>query len=580
MIVMRLLPRLHSSFRHSLDIIRSLFCSCFRSRRDVSSSRTQAPYTQLKSTHTLPHTELDLISRDSSRLGRSLRRLNQNRVPRGEGRVLVYSLSRSADSLLARAGLKWTQFESSAYLFRSYDLVALDVDFSAARYDYIAAEFRKRTGAVQEALADTGATVTVVNEEAKQFLEDTRPPTRQVLAFDNSPSHVTLEGRLGPYIPRAVCIPDTCYNIVSGSQLCGPEGTCKGMIDGDFIDLYFRDNGEHFTTAHYVGGLWFFDLEHIISGNRLQLPVGATYETWPDGDIISYANAWPENPATQLHFATGHMGFAALRKAYNEGAIRFHRPIIEDDWEKAAHFCKICAKAKSKRQVPKKSKTKPTHIYSHLAFDIAHFTQPSVHGHHYIAVLIDLFSRGIWVFFLKEKSDIYDELERWFRTHLRKDERQLHAVELPILERFNENGISVLRTDGAAEFHSDKMMDLYAEYRVQEKQTSIPHSHSDNAFAECAIHSICEIARAVQIMYNEPGTMQLCTPHLFTGEGLTLHCRGRRHTLFSTKRTRIVRKRRLPARLGMHPASSVVILVQKTPTSRRSFAATSTNPAR
>ena len=101
--------------------------------------------------------------------------------------------------------------------------------------------FMDRTGAKYTILFDTGATVTVLTRNIMHLLSDTREPTRALATYTGDQETPAIEGRLGPYISRAVVSDNATYNILSASQLMGPGAPFIGHIDGHTITCMERD---------------------------------------------------------------------------------------------------------------------------------------------------------------------------------------------------------------------------------------------------------------------------------------------------------------------------------------------------
>ena len=401
------------------------------------------------------------------------------------------------------------------------DIINIDyvfvIPFASEWIDHAMSVFRNRTGARFSILFDTGATVTVLKENLSHLLSDTCTPTRALATYTGEQETPIVEGRLGPYISRAVVSTSASYNILSASQIMGPGAPFIGHIDGNTITCLERKTKKILIEFIYIDGLWFGDLEDLYHGLYFDTPENDNYAFWPNGlgdrisafscdcDCIAYAHALPINRALLYHISKGHPNMKKLWNEYKKGIVVIDGPpITREEFYAAGEFCRICALGKSTQSIIKKSKRVTTYPFELLSIDICEPGTVSHNGYTKFAVIVDHYTRMVWVLLLKKKSDIYGKMELWLQQKFGRHESKLSEVELPIVRHVRKNGIDVVRTDGAAELNSDEFIKLISQFKLGEKQTSIPYSHTHNALAEAAIREICKIARLICIQYNEP----------------------------------------------------------------------------
>jgi len=327
-----------------------------------------------------------------------------------------------------------------------------------------------------------------------------------------------MEGSLGLHLDRVVVSEHSVHNILSARQLMGPGKPFRGDIDGEVIRITHRESRKLLATAHHFGGLWFVDLEELFHGLSIDIPElpidEENYIFYPQGNIsrfsidadhAAYAHALPVNRALMYHLSNGHPSMKALYESYKNGKIIIDGPVIpREHFVAAGEHCRICAMAKSAKKNTRKSKRKVDLPYQLLSLDLCEPGETGIYGADYFAVLVDFKTRIYWIFLLKTKGDIYDALSNWFEKHFARDKGKLLEIELKTMEKLENDGIGIFRTDGGGELGSHKMKAMLNKYRVQDRQTGVPYSHSDNALAERAIKELCLRARAILIQYNEP----------------------------------------------------------------------------
>ena len=108
---------------------------------------------------------------------------------------------------------------------------------------------------------------------------------------------------------------------------------------------------------------------------------------------------------------------------------------------------------------------------AHLEIDIGHMPTSTIHGEHYFQVVVDRFSRMIWVDLMKKQSEAFDHFQTLY---------QRLRIEKPHLR------VNKLIGDG---FYDSKMFQQHAQQEGYELQ--IKSAYSDKAWlAERAIQSL------------------------------------------------------------------------------------------
>lgn len=152
------------------------------------------------------------------------------------------------------------------------------------------------------------------------------------------------------------------------------------------------------------------------------------------------------------------------------------------------NFCDSCARSKHTR-LPFPS----SFIKTVAPFDLVHcdvwggYRVPSYTGANYFLTLVDDFSRAIWIFLLKHKSDASKRLQDFHKM-----------VEVQFKKQ-----IKRIRCDNGGEFTSGDMMEFYNKKGIL-LETSCPHTPQQNGVVERKHRHLLETARALRFEANLP----------------------------------------------------------------------------
>ncbi|CAL9014755.1 unnamed protein product [Prunus brigantina] len=114
--------------------------------------------------------------------------------------------------------------------------------------------------------------------------------------------------------------------------------------------------------------------------------------------------------------------------------------------------------------------------------------QPSISGMRYMVTFIDDFSRYVWVFFMKEKSDTFSKFKEFKE----------------IVEGEMGKKIICLRTDNGGEYTSNEFCQYLRESRIRH-QFTCANTPQQNGVAERKNRHLAEICRSMLHAKNVPG---------------------------------------------------------------------------
>ena len=193
--------------------------------------------------------------------------------------------------------------------------------------------------------------------------------------------------------------------------------------------------------------------------------------------IDSQLNLAEKISSSMWHRRLGHVGISGMRELVKAGIISSSTEILDQDITR----CEQCIIGKSKKLTYQKGKHTSVSPLEYAHSDIWGPAQTqSIGGGRYFLTIIDDFSRKIWLFVMKEKSEAFTKFRDWCK-----------AVE-------TEKGKSLkcLRTDNGLEFLSSQFDDFCKERGIKRHRT-VPNNPQQNGVAERANRTLLERVRCM-----------------------------------------------------------------------------------
>ena len=168
------------------------------------------------------------------------------------------------------------------------------------------------------------------------------------------------------------------------------------------------------------------------------------------------------NTLMEWHERLGHVNFQTLRQMISNSCVN---DLNVSDLSNVNPFCEGCVAGKQHRNAfPKQGATRAKGPGNLLHADLCgKMSQSSIGGANYFLLLRDDFSRYCFVYFLKEKSDVFDALQKFYAE-----------VQVEIKE---------LRTDRGKEFCNDDVEKFLISKRINH-QYSTPRAPEQNGYIE------------------------------------------------------------------------------------------------
>ncbi|KAH9781363.1 Integrase catalytic domain-containing protein [Citrus sinensis] len=179
------------------------------------------------------------------------------------------------------------------------------------------------------------------------------------------------------------------------------------------------------------------------------------------------------------HMRLAHMSEKGLKELSKQG-------LLGTDQISALEFCEKCVFGKATRQKfnPVKQETKNTLDYIHS--DLWGPSQvPSHGGARYFITFIDDFSRKVWVYVLKHKSEAFEKFKDW----------------LTLIENQTERRVKRLRTDNGLEYCCNDFEQFCIKKGIARHKT-VRHTPQQNGLAEKMNRTLVERVRCMLFNAN------------------------------------------------------------------------------
>ncbi|KAJ0437650.1 putative RNA-directed DNA polymerase [Helianthus annuus] len=194
--------------------------------------------------------------------------------------------------------------------------------------------------------------------------------------------------------------------------------------------------------------------------------------------------------------------FGEERKAMAVTVERWHNRLGHTSQEKLAkieflkgvsfnhrnNVCDSCSKAKHTRSPFPLSKIKTKECFELLHCDVwGKYRIPSYSGANYFLTIVDDFSRNVWIFLIKYKSDASNCLMNFCKMV----ETQFSKI------------VKRIRCDNGGEFTSNLMLNFYTKQGIL-LETTCPHTPQQNGVVERKHRHLLDTARALRFEANLP----------------------------------------------------------------------------
>ncbi|GAU22332.1 hypothetical protein TSUD_106600 [Trifolium subterraneum] len=272
-------------------------------------------------------------------------------------------------------------------------------------------------------------------------------------------------------IEKVLYVPGMKCNLMSVGQLL--EKGFKAVFEGETLKLFDSKQRLILKTAQSQNRTFKTQVKTI------EVECLATSTEDKDGDL------W--------HRRYGHLNFKSLSMLNSKNMVLGLPSVIAP-----VDTCTTCLLGKHPRSpfksnLPMRSSEVLNVVHSDICGPIDVL---STGGNKYFITFVDEYSRLIWLYHIKAKSEAFEVFKR-FKT---------------LVEKQSDKSIKVLRTDGGGEYTS-KEFENYCKDQGIIHEVTAPYTPQHNGLAERRNRSILDMARS---MVKQKGL-----PHRFWGEGVS-----------------------------------------------------------
>lgn len=253
-------------------------------------------------------------------------------------------------------------------------------------------------------------------------------------------------------IGKVLHIPDLTANLLSVYQIVQKDNVV--VFDKNWCSIYGADKAL-IARCKSINGVYKFQNEQPKC-------------------LLSKAEA---NSAFTWHRRFGHLNYKSLCKL-RDGVVD---GIKFPDANVGLSNCKVCAEGKQTRLPFETSKSRTFHVLDLVHADlIGEMETQSIGGARYILTFVDDFSRKVFVYFLRKKSEVFETFVN-FKN---------------FVENQTERRIKILRTDNGLEFLSNAFNSFCRSNGIQHQLTTV-YTPQQNGTAERMNRTLIEKARCM-----------------------------------------------------------------------------------
>ncbi|CAH9144815.1 unnamed protein product [Cuscuta epithymum] len=306
-------------------------------------------------------------------------------------------------------------------------------------------------------IIDSGATEHITCDDINLFniISPATEPSVKIPNGESIPFHAVGSLYLpnGFHLERVLYIPKFQCNLLSVSRLTS-DLNCTFTFFPDFCILQDVPSRKLIGVGKFRNGLYYLECP---KSEAVAMSVSVTSNLW--------------------HQRLGH---ASDGKLHHISSLKgFHR---------SNNFCDPCVRAKQTRLPFSTSAIKTTRCFEMIHCDIwGPYRCDSISGARYFLSIVDDFTRGVWVYLMKNKSDV----------------PQLLIQFCNMVNTQFEQKVKRIRTNNGVEFQTNILFDYYRRSGIL-LETSCTDTPQQNGVVERKHRHILEVARALRFQSGLP----------------------------------------------------------------------------
>ncbi|KAI0993630.1 hypothetical protein K3495_g14554, partial [Podosphaera aphanis] len=267
--------------------------------------------------------------------------------------------------------------------------------------------------------SDTGASA-YMSDQPSLFRSLITIPRRTILvgggklyARAEGSAQLTCKDGSSMMLHNVLLVPGLGINLLSGRQMCR-NGGLKGAFDENH--LYFKRGDRPLITATMKNGLYI--VSHVSNGNKCsEIPAynARSEDMEVDNDeskpVIDAELTPNEKDRYMLyHRRFSHLGPQKLRTLHK--VTNLSRPIkVPQSLEE--RICEVCLLTKMRNKTSKELAKWKTEKLALIHVDIAGPFPPSLRKNRWFILILDSFTRKLWVLCCKTKDEALTALDQW-----------------------------------------------------------------------------------------------------------------------------------------------------------------------
>jgi hypothetical protein len=287
---------------------------------------------------------------------------------------------------------------------------------------------------------------------------------------------------------RVRCVPALSCNLLSVSEMS--RGGWRVDFSGDICHIRSQDGKTTVATAVRLGGIYRVQVKGRNAALTKAETANAAADKATNNNAVLPTPPPKSEEAMLWHERTGHLHAAGLCTWAANGMVE-NGPSIQPLTAQSLH-CEPCALAKATRTpFPTKATRRATRPLELVHMDVwGPIGTPSMDGYRYFLLIVDDYSRHLWVRLMKGKHEAFHH----FKDYVVWAQRQLHSAG---------HKLATVRSDNGGEFLSGKFARYLSSVGIHHELTT-PYTPQQNGVVERANRTVVDSARTMLLAARLP----------------------------------------------------------------------------